>query len=309
MQRGGIAWRLSPQLYAWRMRQAKSPHDSIVPQFIADGLEDAANAGYDGVELGLSAFASAEVAEAVSNALKQHKLGIAALFYDVSTGADDESLRKIGSAATQAAKFGARLLNIITVADPATQAPHKKWRDDGSLDSVLRVMSVLAEEAERGGMNVCWHPHAENLSEDCTGLRRFLQQSAQTRVGVCLDLGWVLRAGSDPLRALRLCGDRLSLIHLRDFNQGVWCQALGEGLLDLEAIGQYLVEYEREVWTSVEFFIDRSSRVTRSLADNARASASELRSFRPWKLGRRDAERLATHAEREAARQAGHEEL
>jgi sugar phosphate isomerase/epimerase len=86
----------------------------------------------------------------------------------------------------------------------------------------------------------------------------------------------VAHAGADCLELLSACDGRLGLLHVRDVRQGVWCQAIGEGELDLAEIGRQLQKSEYEGWVAVELWFDRATLVTRSIVQNARVSRERL---------------------------------
>jgi len=65
------------------------------------------------------------------------------------------------------------------------------------------------------------------------------------RIGACADLGHYIRSGEDPVQVIRLLGDRVFGIHLKDFaekqdkTKGV---ILGKGHLDVEGVFRALKE-------------------------------------------------------------------
>jgi sugar phosphate isomerase/epimerase len=71
-------------------------------------------------------------------------------------------------------------------------------------------------------------------------------QGARSASGVCpgpeiqfeLDLGWIRRAGEEPMEYWRSCRQRVPQIHLRDFDAAkeVVCD-VGTGFLDVAAVG------------------------------------------------------------------------
>lgn len=273
----GLAWRLSPQVYAWRVRGAGEAKSGALPAFLQAGTQDAAAAGYDGIEVGLSVLAREGRAERLGEHLAERRLALAALFATLRLGSGQEAVQEIPRLAAAGRATGCRLLNLATLADPRFEAGEE---DPPELGPLLAELGAQVAEQE---MRLCWHPHEEHLRNDGARLLALLEATPARQVHVCLDLGWVARAGSDPVRLLRACGSRVGTVHLRDVQEGVWCQAVGEGELDLDRIAAELCGHQQVEWAAVELWFERATRVTRSLLDNARASLDALR--RPDRLG------------------------
>ncbi len=86
---------------------------------------------------------------------------------------------------------------------------------------------------------------------------------AQTskRIGLSLDTAWAMQTGRDPLKYVELFGDRLSLLHIKDFTfdrAARWTDVVaGSGNLNLAALqesldqvgytGDVIIEYEGDV--------------------------------------------------------------
>ena len=78
------------------------------------------------------------------------------------------------------------------------------------------------------------------------------------RIGACADLGHYIRSGEDPVQVIRLLGDRVFGIHLKDFSEkqdktkGV---ILGKGHLDVEGVFRALkaVNFPADGCLSLEY--------------------------------------------------------
>jgi sugar phosphate isomerase/epimerase len=76
-------------------------------------------------------------------------------------------------------------------------------------------------------------------------------------VGLCLDTGWMLDSGENPLEVARKFRDRLYGVHMKDF---VFDRAgkpedvvTGTGNLDLDGLASFLVEMDFDGYLSIEF--------------------------------------------------------
>ena len=62
------------------------------------------------------------------------------------------------------------------------------------------------------------------------------------RIGACVDTGHYLRAGVDPVEAIRMLGSRVWGVHLKDFDAESEEQIVGQGRLNLEETFQALLD-------------------------------------------------------------------
>ena len=76
-------------------------------------------------------------------------------------------------------------------------------------------------------------------------------------IGLCLDTAWMLDAGTDPVKAAKMFGERLYGVHLKDFifsscgkPQDV---VFGEGGLNLEKFFQTLESINFNGYLSIEY--------------------------------------------------------
>lgn len=115
------------------------------------------------------------------------------------------------------------------------------------------------------------------MIDDASGLSDVLDRTQGAGVDICLDLGWAHYLGFDPVRLAGICGNRLAGCHVRDSQDRIWRQALGEGNLDLRRIVAAATRSAALAWISVELWFERATPVSRSLRDNALFSAEVLR--------------------------------
>ncbi len=62
------------------------------------------------------------------------------------------------------------------------------------------------------------------------------------RVGACVDTGHFLRAGVDPVKAIRMLGSRVLGVHLKDFDAEAQEQIVGRGALNLAETFRALID-------------------------------------------------------------------
>jgi sugar phosphate isomerase/epimerase len=261
-----FAWRISPQTYAWRIREQPAAED--LPAFVRAGVDDAYHAGYGGIELALSVLHEPARVEALGALLAGYHLELAAVFATVPTTSDGSTIKKVAS---HAAAIGCPVLNVAITTPARVDPAHAR------LDVTVRILEQLASALPSPSIRTCWHPHAEDFRRGSERVRRVLEATRGCDTSICLDLGWVLRAGEPAADTIDLCGERLGFLHVRDVADGHWCQAVGDGQLPVTSMLSALDRIQYSGWLAVELWFDRETRVTRTLFENARMSLAAMR--------------------------------
>jgi sugar phosphate isomerase/epimerase len=93
-----------------------------------------------------------------------------------------------------------------------------------------------------------------------------------TRVGVCIDVGHCVRAGTDVVQAIHAAGPRLHNMHMKDLTDFTAKEsqvAVGEGIMPVRAIFEALIKTKYPGWVDLEYEIrgdDPMPGVTASIA-------------------------------------------
>ena len=95
------------------------------------------------------------------------------------------------------------------------------------------------------------------------------------RIGACVDTGHYLRAGVDPVEAIRMLGSRVWGVHLKDFDANSEEQIVGQGLLNLVDTFQALVDVGFKGPLSLEFESNMENPVP-SMREGVAAAAAAL---------------------------------
>jgi len=124
---------------------------------------------------------------------------------------------------------------------------------------------------DEAGIRTVIHQHLGTLVESMDEVRRFLDATDPSLVGVCLDTGhWTFGTGGDAAEAVRELRERIWHVHFKDCDpavmaesrrlewdgltstgQGVFCE-LGKGCVDFPAVLRALGAIEYDGWIVVE---------------------------------------------------------
>ena len=142
---------------------------------------------------------------------------------------------------------------------------------DAAWTELADVLHTIADEAAALGHPTVFHPHAGTYVETPAEIERLLETTDEDRVGVCLDTGHHLVGGADPVADLRLLGERVRHVHLKDVDGAVLTALraghyaglddavrdglfteLGAGVLDLDGVLSILEARDYDGWLMVE---------------------------------------------------------
>lgn len=141
-----------------------------------------------------------------------------------------------------------------------------------------REMDQYAEGADRvaravrdeTGLRCAFHAHGASYVETPAEIEAFLDRTDPALVGLCFDTGHVALGGGDPAPDLERYGDRIALVHLKDFSPEVVAEAelhgwdypemvrqgvfpeLGQGIVDFPAVLERLRTQDYRGWLVVE---------------------------------------------------------
>lgn len=220
-------------------------------------LEEAAQAGYQGIELGPYGYIPLDV-ELVGNALHRHQLHIVAgtIFDDLVAAANLDSLlqqtRDICRLITRLPRppqadgqhFAAPYLVVMDWGHPerdfqaghSERAPRLSQQDWQRMVAHIRQIAAVAQ-AEFGVRTVI-HPHAGGYIEFADEILQILADIPYAEAGLCLDTGHLYYSGMDPAQWLRQHASRLDYIHFKDIDLAVYQQVMQQHIAFFDACAQ-----------------------------------------------------------------------
>ena len=279
---------------SWGIEDPADPANTPWPQV----LDEAAAAGYSGIELGPAGYLPEEPA-ALRRELDARELELVAGFVFASLHTPEgaaEAVEQARATCRLLAACGARHLVVGQDFTPDRERSAGRREDAAALGepgwAVLTAAVHAIARVARGehGIVPCFHPHAGTYVEFEPEIERLIAATDPELVSLCIDTGHCAYAGVDPVELYRRHSDRVAYFHLKDLRPeplraaplswaqavaaGVFCP-LGEGVVDFEALRDALDEHGFEGWGTVEQ--DRLPADTGSTAKEAAASLRHLR--------------------------------
>jgi len=241
-------------------------------------LEDCADAGYRGIELGPVGFMPEDPAR-LADALSEHGLELIGgvvfrAFHDPDAWDDvvDASHRTARALRSHGAKHLVLIDSISSRRAPtAGRAAEAEQMDSAEWAHYRNRFAEIARiGTEEYGLTVGIHAHAAGFMDFEPELERLLSEVDERLLKVCFDTGHHSYAGFDPVGFMKRNMGRISYMHFKDVDpgikgeviasrtgfydacgQGIFCN-LGDGDVDFRSVRQILLDAGFEGWCTVE---------------------------------------------------------
>lgn len=251
-------------LYGWTSEPGRPPEKKTLEVMLAE----VAQAGYDGVE---------HEAEGVGELAQRYGLKVIGGYVGAPLHLPWEEVDSEGqvmATARRLAALGAEYLNVNCNPKGSWSDRQRKSEDELKLQG--ENLTRLAEAIAPLGLELVMHNHADRNDLHLDDLRA-VTEFAGDQVGVCLDTGWCLTSGDDPVARIRELGPRLRALHLRNQFGDRPTQWLGEGDIDMAKCLAALKQIGYQGWLTTEIYYRADTHLTRSLVENQRRSVALLR--------------------------------
>ncbi len=271
--------------------------DPLVPDGV-EVLEQVANAGYSGIDLGPVGYLGdgASLAER----LRERDLGLAGGYLEMTFDEPRALGEQLGELNVLMDVFDAagesRVAPKPTLAgagSPSARLTRPEYRPRRSDDEWRRFADGVSEAlgaCRSRGYEPTFHHHVGSPIETTEEIERLL---SLTEVALCLDTGHLAVCGGDPVQAIRDWGERINHVHIKDADMAavdalvvsgaevdeLWRQEvftpLGQGELDCEAFLRELRTAGYAGWIVVEqdILVPRGVRAVRAQSDQQRSRA------------------------------------
>jgi inosose dehydratase len=265
-------------------------------------LDEIAGAGYAGTELGPYGYFPTNPNELMPE-LSRRGLQLVASFVPIPLAhpeRHEDGYQEAMKVAQLLAQSGARIIVLADEMSEARMAVSGRVNEssDGMSEQqwngAARILSRISEACSKLGLSAVFHHHAGTFVETPKEVERLCESTEPDLLGLCLDTGHYFFGGGDPVDAVRLYGDRIRHLHLKDVQlpilegarsdrvgfleavrRGVFCE-LGEGAVDLNTVIQGVIAGGYAEWAIVEQDVDTRSGNVNPLA-SARRSRQYLR--------------------------------
>lgn len=120
-------------------------------------------------------------------------------------------------------------------------------KNDDQIKLQGESLTTLGEALSREGLTLAYHNHDPELRLAGREFHHMLASTDPRYVKFCLDSHWIFRGSGDSNVALydviKLYGDRIVELHVRQSREGIWTETLGDGDIDYS----FLTKVTREI--------------------------------------------------------------
>lgn len=137
--------------------------------------------------------------------------------------------------------FGLRLL-VVNPTPIRWGGPEDK--DDAQLRLQAKHLGDLGDRLADVGVTLAYHTHAPEMRAGAREFHHMMNATAPEQVSLCVDAQWMHRGCGNSMVAvediLRLYGDRVASLHVRQTHAGVWTEVVEDGEVDWRWIAAHL---------------------------------------------------------------------
>jgi len=215
-------------------------------------LAEISSAGYDGVEIGAHRVNLDDPA-AMNRMLAKHGLQIAGLH----THAE---LHNPEAAASYLPMIEGAIRYAAAVSAPYVLISGKAKRGKSEAELALQgqMLNQIGQKCAEAGVQLLYHNHFWEIEADLREYRSIIAQTDPALLSLAMDVGWVKRAGQNPLEVIPAFIDRLAYFHLKDFRvyapeeiREEWTD-IGVGYVRIPQVVELVKSYGVEVWLTYE---------------------------------------------------------
>lgn len=262
--------RVSVGAHLW-VYAAKQPGYDPTP-VLDQVFAEIGKAGLDGLELMHNVLLHDGAVERVKELSKRHRVPIIGTSWsaDLWDGAKHAgALAEVQTVVERLQAVGGRTLGI-SVGDARRKKSETEF--DRQADALRRIMSLCADH----GVVPNLHNHVYEVRDGEHDLNGTLARIPEIKLGP--DLGWLYRAGVDPVDFIKRRGRGIVFAHLRNEKaDGKWPEDLTEGVIDYAAISKALHTADFQGDLMIELAHEPNFQPARSLGEDFRLSRDYVR--------------------------------
>lgn len=232
--------RIACQQYTWftfwrrENKEWEKNLDASFSALLQSGLE-----GYE------PSFRDVPHVRALEQALGQKKVWASSMYVNSLLHEEDQKDKSIADAlviAREAKKMGVRI--VVTNPSPI-QWGQPIDKNDRQLKVQAKALDYLGAELRKLGMTLAYHTHDMEMRQGAREFHHMLLNTDPKNVSLCLDAHWIYRGAGNSQVALfdvvKLYGDRIVELHLRQSQDGTWTEVFGEGDIDYGRLAEELL--------------------------------------------------------------------
>jgi sugar phosphate isomerase/epimerase len=250
---------------------AKQPRYDATP-VLEDVFRQYSGAGLDGVELMHQVLLHDDAVDRVAELSQRYKLPVIGTSFEAPMWNRQEHVKIANDVETLVGRLAAlkgKTLGL-SVGDAGRRKTPREL--DAQADMLRQIQQIAKEKKVRPNL----HNHVYEVKDGEYDLQHTLERVEGIALGP--DVGWLYRAGINPVEFVTRYQDRIVFLHLRDETKDhKWPDALGEGAIDFAAIGKTLHQMKFSGDLVIELAHEPGFMPVRTYGESVRASREYVR--------------------------------
>lgn len=236
------------------------------------------DAGYRSYEPALD---DVDLAKRLAGPLSDHDVSVRSTYVGTTLHEADKVEENIASAiarAEAAKALGARV--IVTNPSPIRWGGEED-KTDAQLKTQAEALNRLGQALRERGLRLAYHNHNPEMRASAREFHHMMLATDPKNVALCLDAHWIYRGSGNSQVALfdivRLYGDRIAEVHLRQSHDGVWSEVFGPGDVDYPRLADALLSHNVHPVLIMEQGPEKGTSHTMNAAEALRRSLAYAR--------------------------------
>ncbi|HUU17076.1 MAG TPA: TIM barrel protein [Sedimentisphaerales bacterium] len=242
------------------------------------GLGELAASGMDGYE---PLANNPQELDRLGPLLKKHSLQMRSLYVNSvlhEPDKADESIEAVLAIAEKAKGIGTKI--IVTNPSPI-QWGGPQNKNDAQLKVQAAALEKLGLLLKAMGLTLSYHNHDIELRNAAREFHHMMLGTDPESVTLCLDAHWIYRGAGNSAVALfdvlKLYGQRINELHIRQSKDNIWTETFGEGDIDYPALAKYLLNIGIKPHIVLEQAVEAGSPKTMSTIEAFKKSSQYAR--------------------------------
>jgi inosose dehydratase len=276
-------WPLATNVYPWYTFYKRQGRDfeADLESFITEIKQS----GADSLEPILK---SAESTDRLSEVMTNQGVAMVSAYVNSELHEKSSSQTSIETVIRLATQAQARMGTKIIVTNPSPinwEGPENKNDDQVQLQG--EALNQLGKALSAEGLTLAYHNHDPELRMAGREFHHMLASTDPERVKFCLDSHWIYRGSGNSNMALydviRLYGDRIVELHIRQSQNEIWTETFGEGDIDYQKLTNVLTERGIRPLVTIEQAVEEKSLNTMNSLEAHKISHAQARkTFAPF---------------------------
>jgi len=263
--------------YSWLVFYRREGRD--LNKELDAALGELVSSGLDGYEPGAG---RPQDLERLGPLLKKHDLEMRSLYVNSvlhEPEKAEQSIESVLAIASKAKTLGTKI--IVTNPSPIAWGGAQN-KDDAQLKTQAAAMNKLGRQLKALGLTLAYHNHDIELRNAAREFHHMMVGTDPQYVTLCLDAHWVYRGAGNSQVALfdvvELYGPRITELHLRQSNDGIWAETMCDGDIDYPALAKHLLKIGVRPHIVLEQAVEKGTPKTMTPLEAFRKSSQYTRS-------------------------------